>query len=144
MPSDTSRGFFLKSAVNVFASLSQKYKNIWKNQYFWWHLIRQADFFGNFNFSKNALFGKNWRCHHIPTCSSQRHRFALKLSIWKTKTKNMPDGHRYLKLFSNARIKLKIPDEGLSRFFNLRARSVASIRFFHKKAFWVSVNAAFS
>ena len=30
---------------------------------------------------------------------------------------------------------LKIPDEGLSRFFNLRARSVASIRFFHKKAF---------
>ena len=28
------------SAVNVFASLSQKYKNIWKNQYFWWHLIR--------------------------------------------------------------------------------------------------------
>lgn len=27
-------------------------------------------------------------------------------------------GPRYLKLFSNARIKLKIPDEGLSRFFN--------------------------
>ncbi len=44
-------------------------------------------------------------------------------------------GPRYLKLFSNARIKLKIPDEGFSRFFNLRARSVASIRFFHKKAF---------
>ena len=53
-------------------------------------------------------------------------------------------GPRYLKLFSNARIKLKIPDEGLSRLFNLRARSVASIRFFHKKAFCVSVNAAFS
>ena len=61
--------------------------------------------------------------------------FALKLSIWKTMTKKLPDGPRYLKLFSNARIKLKIPDEGLSRFFNLRARSVASIRFFHKKAF---------
>ena len=38
-------------------------------------------------------------------------------------------GPRYLKLFSNARIKLKIPDEGLSRLFNLRARSVASIRY---------------
>lgn len=71
----------------------------------------------------------------IPTYSSKRHRFALKLSIWKTKTKNLPDCPRYLKLFSNARIKLKIPDEGFSRFFNLRARSVASIRFFHKKAF---------
>ena len=91
MPSDTSRGFFLKSAANVFASLSQKYKNIWKNQYFWWHLIRQADFFGNFNFSKIALFGKNWRCHHIPTYSSKRYRFALKLSIWKTKTKKLPN-----------------------------------------------------
>ena len=67
--------------------------------------------------------------------SSSLHRFALKLSIWKTKTKILPDSPRYLKLFSNARIKLKIPDEGFSKFFNLRARSVASIRFFHKKAF---------
>lgn len=25
-------------------------------QYFWWHLIRYADYFGNYNFSKNALF----------------------------------------------------------------------------------------
>lgn len=53
----------------------------------------------------------------------------------KRRQKNLPDSLRYLKLFSNARIKLKIPDEGFSRFFNLRARSVASIRFFHKKAF---------
>ena len=105
-PPDINK-YNLKSALNVFASLSQKYKNIWKNR----------------------------RCHHIPTYSSQRHRFALKLSIWKTKTKKLPDSPRYLKLFSNARIKLKIPDDGLSRFFNLRARSVASIRFFHKKAF---------
>ena len=71
----------------------------------------------------------------IPTYTSKRYRFALKLSIWKTKTKNLSDCPRYLKLFSNARINLKIPDEGLSKFFNLRARSVASIRFFHKKAF---------
>ena len=53
-----------------------------------------------------------------PPYSSSLHRFALKSSIWKTKTKNLPDVPRYLKLFSNARIKLKIPDEGLSRFFN--------------------------
>gem|GEM_PF-6076617 len=42
----------------------------------------------------------------MPSYSNQRHRFALKLSIWKTKTKNLPDGPRYLKL-SNAKYILK-------------------------------------
>ena len=34
MPSDTSRGFFLKSAVNVFASLSQNTKTYGKTNTF--------------------------------------------------------------------------------------------------------------
>ena len=32
--------------------------------------------------------------------------------------KKLPNSPRYRRLFSNAKIKLKIPDEGLSRFFN--------------------------
>ena len=62
--------------------------------------------------------------HHIPARDIVSHsncRFG------KRRQKNC--------LMAIVRIKLKIPDEGLSSYFNLRARSVASIRFFHKKAF---------
>lgn len=61
--------------------------------------------------------------------------FRTQIVDLENEDKKLPNSPRYRRLFSNARIKLKIPDEGLSRFFNLRARSVASIRFFHKKAF---------
>ena len=44
--------------------------------------------------------------------------FALEIVDLENEDKILPDSPRYLKLFSNARIKLKIPDEGLSRFFN--------------------------
>ena len=53
--------------------------------------------------------------HHIPARDIVSHsncRFG------KRRQKNLPDCPRYLKLFSNARIKLKIQDEGLSKFFN--------------------------
>ena len=69
---------------------------------------------------------------HIP---AKDIRLPSNYRFGKRRQKICQIGPRYLKLFSNAKIKLKIPDEGLSRFFNLRARSVASIRFFHKKAF---------
>lgn len=72
-------------------------------------------------FLKSLFFGKTEDAtifQNIPKYSNQRRRFALKLSIWKTKTKNLPDLIPLSQFFSNARIKLKIPEEGLSRFFN--------------------------
>ena len=36
----------------------------------------------------------------------------------KRRQKNLPDLIPFSQFFSNARIKLKIPEEGLSRFFN--------------------------
>ena len=89
-------------------------------------------FFVNYNFSKNALFGGKIENAIIfqPETS-----FRTQIVDLENEDKKLPNSPRYRRLFSNAKIKLKIPDEGLSRFFNLRARSVASIRFFHKKAF---------
>ena len=42
----------------------------------------------------------------------------------KRRQKNLPDSPRYLKLFSNARIKLKIPDEGFVKLFSYSLRTL--------------------
>ena len=44
--------------------------------------------------------------------------FCPQITDLENEEKKLPNSPRYRRLFSNAKIKLKIPDEGLSRFFN--------------------------
>lgn len=44
--------------------------------------------------------------------------FCPQITDLENEEKKLLNSPRYLRLFSNAKIKLKIPGEGLSRFFN--------------------------
>ena len=67
MPSDTSRGFFLKSAVNVFASFVAKVQKHMEKPILLVAFDTLGRFFGNFNLSKIALF---WEKLKMPSYSN--------------------------------------------------------------------------
>lgn len=107
------------------------------------HLMRQADSSTNSNSWKHSILSKIKMPSEL-IIFRLRTSFGVLIELWKTKTKSCLIGLYYRRLFSNANIKLKMPDEGFSKTLRFFARSVASRRCSQRKAFWVSVNAAFS